>query len=278
MTVKTIVVAIALFPSSIALAASSAIGTLSTRGEISVDGYAVRGTATLFDNSAVETNQFAATLRLDKGTEIKLGAESSGTLYHDRLILSRGETELTSATPFQLEANGLSVLSSAPNTTGIVLLNGQKNVEVETLKGKLQVEDSHGALLAEVGPGAPLSFPAAPGGQNQPAAAPGVPPSQETISDIGLVSIENGHYYLESTLSGVKYEILGNNLSKYTGDKVVITGRLTAGTAAQPVSVEIKAIAINGPGGTTGLGKFLVAGALAGEAATIAYVIIAASR
>jgi len=80
MIAKSVVVAVALFSSSIALAASSAIGTVSTRGEIRVGGYAVRGTATLFDNTALETSDFAATLRLDRGTEIKLAGGSSGTL------------------------------------------------------------------------------------------------------------------------------------------------------------------------------------------------------
>jgi hypothetical protein len=274
MITKGVAFAIVLFSSSFALADSSAIGTASTRGEIRVDGYAIRGTATLFDNTAVETSEFAATLRLNKGTEIKLGTGSSGTLFRDRLILSRGETQLTSASSFRLEANGLSILPSAPNTTGVVLLNADKNVEVEALKGDLRVMDSHGVLLAEVNPGTPLSFPAEPSAQGPPNSPP------QTISDIGLVSVENGHYYLTSTLSGIKYEITGNGLAKYVGDKVVINATLISGTAAQPVSVAIKSIGLNGGGtvGTPTLGKVLIVGAVAGEAAAIAYVVTSASR
>jgi len=284
---KSVVVAIALFSSSLALAASPGIGTVSTRGEIKVDGYTVRGTATLFDNSAVETKEFAATLRLDAGTEIKLGTGSSGTLYRDRLVLSRGETQLTSATPFQLDAEGLSILPGSTGTVGVVSLSSPNKVEVAALKGQLRVLNSHGALLAEVSPGTSLALSAGPGAQNeggaqdtpgaQAAPAPGAPPA--TLSDIGLLSFENGRFYLSSSLSGLKYEITGNDLSKYIGDKVVIEGTVVSGTAFQPVSVAIKSIAINGP--PTGLsktGKFLIAAALVGEGATLGYVIAAASR
>jgi hypothetical protein len=165
-------------------------------------------------------------------------------------------------------------LPSAPNTTGVVLLNADKNVEVEALKGDLRVMDSHGVLLAEVNPGTPLSFPAEPSAQGPPNSPP------QTISDIGLVSVENGHYYLTSTLSGIKYEITGNGLAKYVGDKVVINATLISGTAAQPVSVAIKSIGLNGGGtvGTPTLGKVLIVGAVAGEAAAIAYVVTSASR
>ena len=159
MFAKPIAVAVALFSSSLVFAASSAIGTVSTRGEIRVGGYSVRGTATLFDNTAVETSEFAAILRLDKGTEIKLGAGSSGTLFHDRLVLSRGETELTTKIPFQLEASGFEVSPSGPDTSGIIVVSPQNTVEVAALRGELRVSDSHGALLAHVTEGATLRSP-----------------------------------------------------------------------------------------------------------------------
>jgi hypothetical protein len=278
MILNRIAVATVLFYSSFAFAGSSAIGAASTRGEIKVGGYTVRGTATLFDNTAVETSDFAATLRLNNGTEIKLGTGSSGTLYRDRLVLSRGETELTSASSFQLEANALRVLPAAPDTTGVVLLSAEKKVEVAALKGRLRVTDSHGVLLAEVSPGAPLTFPAEPSAQNAPTepGAQDAPP--QTISDIGLLTFENGRFYLESTSSGIKYEISGNNLKQYVGDKVVINGTVVSGTATQPVSVAIKSISINGPPvGLSKAGKFLIAAAFAGAAATVGYVVSAAS-
>ena len=230
MFAKPVVVAAVLFLSSFGFAASSAIGTVSTRGEIRVGGYSVKGTATLFDNTAVETNEFAATLRLDKGTEIKLGAGSSGTLFRDRLVLSRGVSELTTNRPFQLEANGLSIQPGTPGTSGTVAVSRENTVEVAALTGELRVTNSHGALLARVSPGAAVSLSAVPGAAGAPA---------PNFSDIGLISLENGHFYLSSSQTGVKYEIIGNGISHYVGQKVIITGKLLNGTEDQPILVQV---------------------------------------
>jgi hypothetical protein len=279
MIARSVVIAVTIASSSLAFAASSAIGSVSTRGEINVGGYAVRGTATLFDNTSVETSDFAAILRLEKGTEIKLGAGSSSMLFHDRLVLSRGEMQLTSATPFQIEANGLHILPSTSHSTGIVSLNSHKDVEVGALQGGLRVTDSTGALLAEVDPGASLSFPAEPRAQDSPAPPRPLHAPPESINDIGLLSFENGRFYLTSTLSGIKYEISRNGLSNYVGDKVVLSGTVISGTAAEPVLVAVKSIGLNGgPTGMSTLGKILIGSSVAGEAAAIAYVVSAASR
>lgn len=279
MIARSVVIAVTVASSSLAFAASSAIGTVSTRGEINVGGYAVRGTATLFDNTPVETSDFAATLRLEKGTEIKLGAGSSSMLFHDRLVLSRGETQLTSATPFEIEANGFRISPNTPNSTGIVTLNSRRDVEVGALQGGLRVTDSSGVLVAKVDPGASVSFPAEPRAQDSSAPPTALHAPPESINDIGLLSLENGRFYLTSTLSGIKYEISRNGLSKYVGDKVVLSGTVVSGSAAQPVLVDVKSIGLNGgPMGMSTLGKILIGSSVAGEAAAIAYVVSAASR
>lgn len=272
MIAKTTVLAVALFSSSFALAASPAIGSVSAPGEFQVGGYTVRGTATLFDNTAIQTNGFIATLRLDKGTQIRLGAESSGTLYRNRMVLSRGETELTASTPFQLEASGLHVSPTAPNTRGVVSVSGANTVEVAALRGELNVMNSRGAVLAHVVPGSTFSFAAGSSAQD----------ASTSFSDIGLVSEENGQYYVTSSLTGVKYQVTGGNLSKYVGDKVVINGSLTSGTAAHPVTVSISSIAINGGGAVGGGlgtgGTVAIIGSLAGEGAALGYLVASASR
>jgi len=269
MFARPVVVAAVLFlsSSSFGFAASSAIGTVSTRGEIRVGGYSVKGTATLFDNTAVETNEFAATLRLDKGTEIKLGAGSSGTLFHDRLVLSRGVSELTTNTPFQLVANGLNIQPGAPGTSGTVAVSQENTVEVAALTGELRVTNNQGAVLARVSPGAAVSLSAVPG-----AAAP-------SFSDIGLVSLENGHFYLSSSQTGVKYEITGNGISHYVGQKVIIAGKLLNGTEDQPILVQVTSIETNGgKKGLTTLDKILIGTTAAAIGAGIGYAVSSSSR
>lgn len=262
MTAKPVVLAIALFSSTLAIAGTTAIGTANASGQMQVDGYTVRDSATLFDGSTVETSEVGAMLRLEKGTEIKLAVDSRGTFFRDRLVLSRGETELTTSIPFQLQAEGISVVPAAPHTTGVVSLSPEHTVEVAALAGELRVTSSHGVLLANVMPGAAMSFSAEPGAAAAPAA---------DYSDIGLVSSENGHYYLTSTINGTKYEITGKNLSKYVGKKVVINGSLQSGTASAPTSVAVSSIAINGAAGISTLSGVLIGTSVAGGAAVVGY-------
>src|ERR1019366_9619255 len=85
-------------------AGSVAIGTVSARGDMRVDQYKVNGNATLFDGSVVETDQATADLRLDKGVAVTMSTGSRATFYRDHLVLQNGMSELTSASPFQVEA------------------------------------------------------------------------------------------------------------------------------------------------------------------------------
>ena len=273
MIAKSVVVAMMLFLSSFAVAATPAIGTVSARGEMRVDGYTVRDSATVFDGSTVETSDVGAVLRLGNGTEVKLAADSRGTLFRNRLVLLRGETELSTSNPFQLEASGLDVSPSAPNTSGIVSLSPVNTVEVAALTGELRVRDSRGVLLASVNPSSAISFSVGPGAVEGQAAGA----QAQTFSDVGVVSLVNGHYYLTSSFTGVKYEITGKDLDKYVGDKVVINGTVRAGTSAKPESVEVSSIAINGGGGISTLGKVLIGTAIGGGGAVIGYTVASAA-
>ncbi|HWG20369.1 MAG TPA: hypothetical protein VG225_07540 [Terracidiphilus sp.] len=143
--------------SSLAVA-STAIGTASTRGDIRVDGYAVSGNATLFDGTAVETSQATATLRLDKGTQIKLGTGTLGTLYRDHMILQHGKSELASSNSYQLQASGFHVTASEPNSRGVVTVNELGAIQVAAISGSFQVTNGNGLVLAKVVPGTAQSF------------------------------------------------------------------------------------------------------------------------
>src|SRR5665213_2037084 len=61
---KLQVAAILLCMLSYAAAGTVSIGTASARGDLRVDSYLVKGNATLFDGSVVETGQTTANLRL----------------------------------------------------------------------------------------------------------------------------------------------------------------------------------------------------------------------
>jgi hypothetical protein len=256
---KLQVAAILLCMLSYAAAGTVSIGTASARGDMRVDSYLVKGNATLFDGSVVETGQATANLRLNKGTEITMSTASRGTLHSDRLVLQQGESELAASSSFQLEANGLRVTPNEPNSRGVVSLKAGNTVEVASLNGSFGVTTDHGVLLANVRPGRVVSF----------AMQAGANPAN--FSGVGLVSFDNGTYYL-TTNENVKYVLTCKDSRKFVGDKVVVSGTLQGGTPGQAggagTMLCVKTMDINGGGGGGGgmstTTKWIIAGVIVG--------------
>jgi hypothetical protein len=266
---KLQVAAILLCMLSYAAAGTVSIGTASARGDMRVDSYLVKGNATLFDGSVVETGQATANLRLNKGTEITMSTASRGTLHSDRLVLQQGESELAASSSFQLEANGLRVTPNEPNSRGVVSLKAGNTVEVASLNGSFGVTTDHGVLLANVRPGRVVSF----------AMQAGANPAN--FSGVGLVSFDNGTYYL-TTNENVKYVLTCKDSRKFVGDKVVVSGTLQGGTPGQAggagTMLCVKTMDINGGGGGGGGGmstttKWIIAGVIIGAGVGVGVAI-----
>jgi len=251
---KLQIAAIFLCMLSNAAAGTVSIGTASARGEIRVDNYQVKGNATLFDGSVVETGPASADLRMSKGTAITLSSSSRGTLYNDHLVLQQGQTELTASKAFQLQANGMTVIPNEANSRGVVSLREGNVVEVASLSGSFGVTNGHGVVLANVKPGRVMTF------AMQAGAGP------QEFYGVGLVSFENGTYYF-TTDADVKYVLTCKDPHSFVGDKVVISGTITGGNG-QPGSnggmLCVKSMDINGPGGMSNRTKWLIAGILVG--------------
>ncbi len=236
---------------SYASAGTTSIGTANVRGEMRVDSNSVKGNATLFDGSVVETGLASADLRLNKGSEITLSTGSRGTLFSDHLVLQQGESELAASGPFQLQANGIHVTPNAANSRGVVSLKAGNTVEVASLRGSFGVTNDQGVLLANIRPGHVVSF------AMQAKAIPNV------FSGVGLVSFENGVYYL-TTDEDVKYVLTCKDAHRYVGDKVVVTGTVEGPAGQAGGSLCVKSMDVNG-GNNGGAGmaagtKWLIAG------------------
>jgi hypothetical protein len=242
-------------------AATVSIGTISARGDIRVDNYSVKGNATLFDGSVVETSQASADLRLNKGVEITMSAASRGTLYSDHLVLQQGQSEVTSSGSYQLQAVGLNIVPSGPHARGVVSVKSANTVEVASLDGTLGVSNGQGIVLANILPGRSLTF----------AMQAGANPAE--FSGIGVVSFENGTYYL-ITDGNVKYVLSCKDPHSLVGDKVVVTGTLQgAASAGSGGMICVKTMDINGPSSMGSKTKWIIAGAAiaaAGAGAVIA--------
>jgi hypothetical protein len=251
---------------SYASAGTVSIGTVNARGEMRVDSNNVKGNATLFNGSVVETGQASADLLLNKGVnkgvQITLSTSSRGTLYSDHLVLQQGESELAASSPFELQANGLRVTPNEANSRGVVALKSGDTVEVASLSGSFRVTNDHGVLLANVRPGRTVSF------AMQAKAIPNV------FSGVGLVSFENGTYYL-TTDENVKYVLTCKDVHKFVNDKVVISGTVEGAAGQAGGSLCVKSVGINGGGGLgmSSTSKWLIAGTIVGGGIVVGVAI-----
>jgi hypothetical protein len=241
---------------SYAAAGTVSIGTASVRGNMRVDNYVVKGDATLFNGSVVETDQATANLRLDKGTQITLSTNSRGTMYSDHAVLQQGESQVIASNSFQLQAGPVHVFPNLPNSVGIVTLKPDNSVEVASLSGSFGVSSNNGVMLANIHPGRVVNF-----------AMQTPPASQTAFSGLGIVSFDNGTYYL-TTDEDVKYVLTCRDSHRYIGDKVYVTGTVEA-PAGQPAGVQgtllcVKTMDVNGPGGLSRGTKWLIAGLIVG--------------
>ncbi len=258
MLTKLYVVVALLCMAPYAAAATNSIGTVSAEGPVRVDHYAVEGNATLFRGSEVQTGQASANLLLGKGVKMTMATDSQSTLYRHRAVLQHGASELTASNPFEMEADGLHITPDAPNSRGTVSLMNANTVQVAARSGGFKVTDSQGVLVASVHPGSPLNFAVQAGGTsmgNMGAGSSTQPTKPLAFSDVGMVNQINGHYYLTDA-AGNRFELMGNNLDKFVGDKVVIAGsEVPLAHSANGVAgvVNVSRIGINGPNGPVGL-------------------------
>jgi hypothetical protein len=218
----------ALCVSSYALAVtpSPSIGSLTARGETRIDNQQVQGSGTVFDGSVIETGQSissSADLHISNNVKITLLRDSRGTLYHDHFMLQRGGAQLGSTDSFPVQAIGVVVVPTEAHSSGVVSIDPANSVTVDAKNGTLEIRDSSGASVALVRPGHPLTFSSL------------TDKSPAEFSAMGTVSSENGRFYLNSAETGMKYEVMGDNLQNFDGTSVVASGVLA--TAAPTAGV-----------------------------------------
>ena len=249
---------------SYAEAGTVSIGTASARGDMRVDNYTVKDSATLFDGSVVETGQASADLHLGQGTEIRMASSSRGTLYRDHLVLQQGASELSASGSFKVEAEGLRVTPSEPNSRGTVSLRSGNKLEVAALSGSFGVMNQQGIQLASVRPGQPLSF------AMQAAVA------SSSFTGTGVLSAEGENYFV--TVGGVKYQVTGKDLAKKVGKNVKVTGSIVSGATPAAGATAVIAVSSISVVGAIAAG-WIVAGVLiaAGAGVGIGYAVTAAT-
>lgn len=209
---------------SVGMAAPSAIGVASAKGNFRIDNAAITGNGTLFDGVMVETQRATGQLELNNGTRLQLGINSRGKVYSDRLILEQGESQFKAGatSKFGLEARTLRIVPADASTVAHVAMVGPSRVHVSALTGTVQVRNASGIMVAALAAGKALEF--------EPQAG-ATAPSKLT----GCVVNKDGRFFITDETTNVTVELRGAGLEKQAGHKVEITGSQLPGvTPAEP--------------------------------------------
>jgi hypothetical protein len=201
---------------AVAGAVPAAIGIAVKNGNFRVDSARVQGNTTLFDGNVVESEQSLARLYLASGARVRLAAQSRARVHAGRLVLETGAAGFTGS-PYQIEALALRVETEGPEAAARVRLAGPGKVQVAAEKGRVQVRNQHGVLLARVAEGVALEFTAA-----------AAEPTALRVS--GVLRKVQGRYLVEDSLTGVTFELRGKGLEAAVGRKVAATGASVTGT------------------------------------------------
>lgn len=203
---------------------ANSIGTVTSNGEIQVDGSAIRSNSNLFDGSVVQTSSVRSDVRLADGSQLVLNPDSRMTLYRDHAVLEQGLTMQRNAGKHAVIANGLKVSSETPNGVVLVDIQNKTHMEVAARSGAADVRTSAGDLVARIEPGKALSFDTAP--------AENV--SASSVKIAGIVRPVAGHFVLTDALSGVTFQLQGSNLAAYSGTPVQVIGMVASLTPTVP--------------------------------------------
>ncbi|MHB1934977.1 MAG: FecR family protein [Acidobacteriaceae bacterium] len=218
--------AVSLFTCTCMLGATSvpAIGTVTTNGEVQVDGSAVRSNATLFNGSVLQATVVRSDVRLADGSKIVLNPGSRMTLYRDHAVLEQGLTLQRNAEKHAVVANGLRVSSENANGAVLVDVQDRTHMEVSARSGVADVRTPAGDLVARIEPGKALSF----------NTAPMESVSASSVKLAGILRPVANHFVLTDSMTGVTFQLQGPNLTQYSGMPVQVIGMLASVAPTAP--------------------------------------------
>jgi hypothetical protein len=219
-----LVVLLTLCLCGILTAANSMIGVAVANGNFLLDRSQVVGNANVFDGSVVETERAMSDLSLTSGLKMRLGVESRGQVFQDRLVLQQGAGQV-SGSKYLVEARGLRVIPVGSDATVRVALGPKTLVEVAALTGSFHVETLAGIRVANMTPGAARSFTVQAG-----AATPTVL--------CGTALLVDGKLMLTDKTAGITLELTGTGLEQYVGKSISVKGNMAGNDVLHVLSVK----------------------------------------
>jgi hypothetical protein len=211
---------------------AAAIGIAMAHGSFRVDSSLVVGNTTLFEGNTLETERASSELELSSGAHVRLGADSRGRVFGDRIELQKGLTELEAGKGYWIEARGLRFHPAEPGSAGRVALTGGRGLQALALAGSFRVTAADGTVVALLAPGRALEF--------EPQAVTGV---QAPFQMTGCLERRDGGYVLRDPISGVTEEVRGEGLASNAGRMVEVMATIVPGE--KPVAGALEVIQIN---------------------------------
>ena len=190
-----------------------AIGFVTATGAVQLDASPVARHGTLFEGSTVETLSAGSQLDIPKAAKVYLGSSSRVQVFRDHMILQKGDSEVSGATRYWIQARGLRIDSPEPSSVATVSLRGDRKVMVMAVGGPVRVANARGVAVAWVKAGKTL--------QLEPQ-ADGAAPAASTLT--GCLQKIDGHYFLVDQTTAVKVELKGPGLDGQVANQVTITG------------------------------------------------------
>lgn len=275
---KRLLMGVTLVGVGTALAASGpAIGVATATGSFVMDRAAVQGNGTVFDGAVIETTKVTPDVVLNNGAKFRLGTESRGKVYRDRLVLEKGAGQVTASSSFAVEASKLRLVPSGSNAVAKIEIARANFIQIAALKGSLRVETSTGLALANMAEGMALAFDTQAAGAATP------------MKLCGTVEKKNGGLVLTDSTTKVSVKLQGSGLDQYVGKSIAVEGNPTGSGAQQTLQVlsakadacssKAGAAAAAGAGGAAAAGAAGAAGAGAAaglSTAAIAGIVIGA--
>ncbi len=246
------------------MAAPPSIGVVQSSGEFQMDGSTVRGNATVFDGSTIETVSSQSTIRLADGSEIVLAPSSRAQIYSDHTVLRRGSQRVKNSQRHPIEAASLRISPADAHSVAEIVTSDNNRVSVAAREGLVDVRNGAGVLVATVRPGLALAFTTQAGGA-------------ATASKMGGCLLKKGDkYLLTDSTSNVTVELQGPAVAASAGHQVQITGSMIPGaTPAAGATQVIQVVTVDSVGSSCTVptaAKAAVAGAGLSTGAIVAIV------
>jgi hypothetical protein len=210
---------------TLAIAAERPIGVALSQGGFRADNSVVFGNTTVFDGTMVQTTEASSRLQLTNGARIELAVNSRAKVFKKRAALEQGVAELASSLDYQLEARTLRISPIDDKSIARVKLEGDKQVSVAAVNGRVRVSTEAGLLVANVAPGKSLLF--------TPQAA-----QAETFQVSGcLLQMKTGQFLLVDPNQTV--ELRGTGLEQEINNRVEVAGTAFRSAVPTPPATQV---------------------------------------